>query len=1252
MDNNASLFISYRLSNAPRKRRAGTSGEKSGTPLAVSPESVHTDSNTSEINNDISLIWHKNTFFLFHFTTQVGGYFMGTDFAHLHVHTEYSLLDGFSHIKKLVQQVNDQNMKHIAITDHGAMFGAIEFYKTCKAGGVHPIIGIEAYLTEDMHDHSKRFSDDYSHLLLLAKNNTGYRNLLKLTTIANTEGYHLRPRVDKKVLEQYSEGLIVTSGCLSAEIPKLLLDGKIEQANTTAGWYQNVFGPENVFLEIQEHHGHWDDGRQSPQTALNQQLYQMHRDLHIPLVATNDLHYIDANDAHTHDVLLCIQTGKQLDATKRMKFDSNEYYLKSGEEMLRLFPDLPDAIRNSVRIAEMCEVDPLAYKGRLPDVEIPPGYSSPDDFLYKMCQRGVIERYGEPTERIQRQLDYEFNVIQSKGYVPYFLVVQDYVNWARAQGIRCLARGSAAGSIVAYTLGITNVDPLRYTLLFERFLDPARSDMPDVDMDFPDNRREEVINYVAEKYGPECVGQMVTFNTMAAKNSIKDVARTMARQNLGDRISRLIPSGPKVTLQGSLDEVRELQDLYEQETEAREIIDQALRLEGTVRNTGIHAAGVLIANEPLDHFVPLQLRDFKDPSKGIITQYEQSHLEELGLLKYDFLGLSNLTILDNAVKFIQESRGEEIDLEKVPLDVVPGDDEQNRKRQKAFDLLASGETTGIFQLEGPKMREYIKQLKPTCIEDVMAMIALYRPGPMDSIPDFIAAKHGRKAVEYLDPRLEQWLAESYGIIVYQDQVLLIAVHLAGFDWGKVNKFRKALSKKIMSQVEGYRGEFIEGCVKNTVQREVAERLFELIMPFGGYGFNKAHAASYAVVAFYTAYLKANYTAEFMAATMTTEAADAKKIGNAIAECKRMGVEVHGPDINKSALGFAVENEGIRFGLLAIKGIGEGPINEIMRARQDGHPYTSLADFCTRADPRSVSKGVIETLIKVGAIDSLHGPNQRHLLLASVERAMQFGKRERDAKASGMMSLFGDIAEISEALAFTLNTNAQELPRKSLLEWEKELVGVYITRHPLAYLEEVLKEKASHTSNDITASLDKQKVSIGGTIKEARRITTKKGDTMCVVQIEDVFGTVGVTVFPRTYEETEEMWTEGTVVIVHGEVQVRRDEPGILCNRVEPLKMADEEMNRKHYMVWIKLQRSGDDELATSNDILKVQDIYRMVQERPGRDHYELLVSNGEWEVRLSPENNTMMYTPDLHKRLEGLLGTGMVDAREWDMVAQ
>jgi DNA polymerase-3 subunit alpha len=1166
---------------------------------------------------------------------------MGADFAHLHVHTEYSLLDGFSRTKKLVQQAKALGMQHLAITDHGAMYGAIEFYKACKEAGINPVIGIEAYLTEDMHDHSKRFSDDYHHLLLLAKNNTGYYNLLKLTTIANTQGYHLRPRIDKKALQEHAEGLIVTSTCLSGEIPKMLLKEQAKEAYKTANWYRDVFGRENFYLEIQEHHGIFDDGKPSPQGQLNQLLYQMHRDLGIEMVVTNDLHYVDADDAGSHDVLLCIQTGKQLDTPKRMRFDSHEYYLKSPEEMARLFPDLTDALLNSVRIAEQCSVDPLAYKAKLPNYDIPAGYSSQTEFLRALCFEGVKERFGEMTEQIQRQLDYEIDLIAQKGFVPYFLIEWDFVNYSRSHGIRCSARGSAAGSLMAYTLGITNVDPIRYQLPFERFFNPERADMPDIDMDFPDDRREEVIEYVAQKYGPECVGQMVTFNTMAAKASVKDVARVMGRQDLGDRITRLIPTGPKVTLQGSLDSVKELGELYK-DKEAQELIDQALKLEGSVRTTGIHAAGVIVANEALEHFVPLQLRDPKDASKGRITQYEQMHLEELGLIKFDFLGLSNLTILDNAVKYIKASRGEEIDLEKVPLDAVPGNDEQNAKRQKAFDLLASGETTGIFQLEGAKMTEYIKQLKPTCVEDVMAMIALYRPGPMDSIPDFIEAKHGRKKVKYLDPRLAEWLEESYGVIVYQDQVLFIGVNLAGFSWGKVNKFRKALSKKHMDEVEGYKGDFIKGCVENGVKQEVAEQLFELIMPFGGYGFNKAHAASYAVVAFYTAYLKANYTAEFMAATMTTESSDAKKIANAIAECKRMGVEVLGPDVNKSDRGFTVEHDAVRFGLLAIKGIGEGPVGEIVRARGEGGPFKSLADFCTRVDPRMVGKSALETLIKVGALDSL---GKRHQLLESVDTAMKWGKNQREAQEVGLMSLFGELEETESAFGFTLKADAEEISRKLLLAWEKELIGVYISKHPLAYLGDLLKEKVTHTTAQITEELDRQKVVLGGTIKEARRITTKKGDTMCIVQLEDMFGTVDVTVFPRTYQDTAELWVEDTVVIVHGEVQVRRDVAGILCNSVTPLKSADEEMDRKQYQVWITIHASGDAERAISDDKMRVQDAYNCIRDQPGRDHFDILVVNGEWQVLLTPGDNTMHYDENVRAKLEEILGKGAIEAK-------
>ncbi|GER87866.1 DNA-directed DNA polymerase [Dictyobacter vulcani] len=1162
---------------------------------------------------------------------------MGADFAHLHVHTEYSLLDGFSRIKKLVKQSKDLGMDHLAITDHGAMYGALEFYKECRKGGVHPILGVESYLVPDHKDKPKFKQGDkrYYHLLLLAESNTGYRNLMKLMTHANTDGMHAnRARIDKKLLEQYGEGIIATSSCLGGEIPQLLMEGKIDEARNTARWFRDTLGPNNFYLEIQDHDGYPD------QAGVNQHLFNMAKELQMPLLATNDLHYVAHDDAHAHEVLLCVQTQSSLNNPKRFKFESDEFFLRSPDQMQLLFPELGDALLNTVRLAERCEVDPFAYKAQLPAVDVPSQYRTPDEYLYALCEQGIAYRYGEMTEPIKRQLDYELSIIIQKGFVPYFLVVADYVGWARDHGIRCLARGSAAGSVVAYSLGITNVDPLRYQLLFERFLNPERDDMPDIDMDFPDDRREEVINYLANKYGHECVAQMATFMTMAAKGAVRDVARVLEKQTLGDRIARMLPTGPKITLKGSLESVKELSDLQNQDPEAKELLDLALQLEGSVRGTGVHAAGVLVANEALHNFVPLQIREGR-----YSTQYEHSHLEELGLIKYDILGLSNLTIIDNALKFIKEARGEDINLEKLPLDPIEGNEEQNAKREKAFKLLAAGETTGVFQLEGAKMREYIKMLGPTCIEDVTAMVALYRPGPMDSIPDFVDAKHGRKKITYLDPRLEQWLAESYGIIVYQDQVLLIAVNLAGFSWGKVNKFRKALSKKIMHEVESYKNDFIQGCIKNGVAPEVADQLFTLILPFGGYGFNKAHAASYAVVSFYTAYLKANYTAEFMAATMTAEAADATKIANAVAECKRMGVEVSGPDVNASESGFAIENDGVRFGLLAIKGIGDGPINEIVRARKEGGPFKSMADFCTRVDPKAVGKGAIETLIKAGAMDSIEGESKRHQMLASVERAMQFGKSERNAKERGMLSLFGDLEEISSSLSFALNQNVDEVPRKQLLAWEKELIGIYISKHPLSYIIDLIKDKASHTTADITEELDKQKVVICGTIKEARRITTKKGDTMCIVQLEDMFGTIGVTVFPRTYEETADKWVEESVVIVRGEVQVRRDEPGILCNSVSAFQAVEEEMNRKQYMVWVKLQLTGNDELSISNDIMKVQNIKRYLSEKPGRDHYEILVANGEWEMRLTPQDDTIFYSEELRAKLEEELGAGTIEAK-------
>ncbi len=749
------------------------------------------------------------------------------DFTHLHVHSEYSLLDGQSRLKKLIAAARAGGMNALALTDHGAMYGSLEFYKACKAEDVKPILGVEAYLAPSLEEKSGRY--EYNHLLLLAKNQTGYHNLLKLTTVAHTRGYHYRPRIDKKVLEQHAEGLIVTSGCLSGEIPELLLKGDLNGARSAARWYQEVFGRENFYIEVQNH-----EAPDSPQIQLNTLLYDLHRETGAPLLATNDLHYVSAADADAQDVLLCVQTGKTLDEPKRMKFDSKEYYLKTPEEMARLFPEFPEALSNTMRVAEECNIEIEFGANLLPQYTIPAGFPSPDEYLYHLCLEGIKERFGSISEALQNKLDYEFGILRAKGLVSYFLIVWDYTNYARSHGMRCVARGSAAGSLISYVLGITNVDPIRYDLSFERFLNPDRMGLPDIDMDFPDDRREEVIRYVADKYGWDRVGQIVTFNTMAARAAVRDVGRVMGMPSDADRVARLIPAGPKVTISGSLENVKELRQLYDSSPVIKNLVDMARDLEGTVRSIGIHAAGVVISKTPLDQVVPIQLRDTKDPSNSwLVSQYEQAHIEELGLIKFDFLGLSNLTILMNSQKFIKETRNIDLDLDRLPVDDA-----------KTYELLGQGETTGIFQLESGAMRAYIKELKPTCIEDVMAMVALYRPGPMDSIPQFIKAKHGDIQIKYLHPMLEPLLRESYGVIVYQDQVLLIAVQLAGFTWGEVDKFRKAMSKKIPEELVRYRDKFVSGCAENGIDKKIADDIFTDIEPFGGYGFNKcAHGST-------------------------------------------------------------------------------------------------------------------------------------------------------------------------------------------------------------------------------------------------------------------------------------------------------------------------------------------------------------------------------------------------------------------------
>lgn len=1153
---------------------------------------------------------------------------MGNEFTHLHVHSEYSLLDGHSRIKKLAQQAKSLGMGAIALTDHGAMYGAIEFYQACQEVGIKPIIGVEGYLAFNTIGEKPSGQYDYWHMLLLAENDIGYRNLLKLTTLAHTKGYYIRPRFDKQMLAECSEGLIATSSCLSGEIPRLLLKGDINGARQSLNWYREVF-PDRFFIEIQDHHADTDD-----QLRLNQMLYDLQRESGMPLVATNDLHYVEARDADSQDILLCIQTGKTLHDPKRMRFDSKEYFVKSPDEMAALFPDLPEALRNTMVIAERCNVRIPFGEAALPDYPIPDEFPNQQVYLRHLVDNGARERFGEISERVRQKLDYELEIINSKGFTSYFLIVWDYTYYARARGIRCLARGSAAGSLVSYCLGITNVDPLRYDLLFERFLNPERKSMPDIDMDFPDDRREEVIRYVAAKYGADKVCQLVTFGTLAAKAAVRDVGRVLELQGDADRVARLIPTGPKVTLSSAIESSKELQQLVQQDANAKKIYDMARTVEGSVRSTSVHAAAVVIAHDPLVEIVPMQLRDPKDPNSWLIAQYEQSHIEALGLLKMDFLGLSNLSTLQNTQRFIQQNRDITIDLDRLPTEGTEAD--------RAYSLLGSGETTGVFQFESGAMRRYLQELKPTGVEDLTAMVALYRPGPMDSIPTFIRAKHGEIATTYLHPSLERFLKETYGVLVYQDQVLLIAVHLAGFTWLEADSFRKAMGKKKLEEMAKYRDKFISGCVRHGMDEKIATQLYDVIEPFANYGFNKGHAAAYGFVAFQTAYLKANYTAEFMAATLTTESSDTKKVLAAIAECRRMGVPILPPDVNHSASGFTVERQddrwGVRFGLLAIKNLGSKPIDELIAERQRGGPFKNLADLCARVDSRAVTRSAIECLIKAGALGGL-GQGSRSRQLAGLDRAIALGQQQQKMRKSGQASLFGGMDD-GGISTFDL-PDVPEHSRDEQLAWEKELLGFYLSQHPLTHLEHVLKPRISTYIPFLSDEWAGQQITLGGRVVAARRIITKKGTTMVIAQFEDPQGSMEVTVFPRVYEETAALWQEDEKLFISGKIEMREEEIKLIVDRAERIIIPEEEAPRITHHLRVRIPRTGNE----AKDIVVAQDALRTIQRFPGADTVELHlpVSPGsDMLIIFDPSDNHVRYCPELQSALEQLLGTGAV----------
>ncbi|HJW23080.1 MAG TPA: DNA polymerase III subunit alpha, partial [Candidatus Limnocylindrales bacterium] len=1050
------------------------------------------------------------------------------DFVHLHSHSEFSLLDGLGRITDLVDEASAKGFDSLALTDHGALYGAIAFHQAAGNKGIKPIIGVETYVARrSMTDREGKADAQPFHLILLATDLTGYRNLCRLVTDAHIDGYYYKPRIDREHLARHSAGLIGLSACLNGEVARALEVQDWDLARGVAGEYGEIFGPDRFFLELQDH-------GLPEQRRLNEQLLRLAPETGLPLVVTNDLHYVHREQAPAHDVLLCVGTGNNLDTPGRLKFETDEFYLKSAAEMAALFPDQREALLNSRRIAEMCDLELPLGQLRIPHFPVPDG-ETVESWLRAECQRGLAWRYGEVTPALQGRLDYELGVITSMGYAGYFLIVADFTRFAREQGIQTTCRGSAPGSIVTYTLGITPVDPIAYGLPFERFLNPDRVTMPDIDVDFQDDRRDEVIAYVARKYGQDHVAQIITFGTMLARAAIRDVGRVLGH-SYGDvdRIAKAVPNQLGIRLDEALEMSPQLREPYETEPGVKSIIDFARQLEGVARNASTHAAGVVISDEPLTELMPLQKATNSD---ALMTQYEMHGIEALGLLKFDFLGLSNLTILKNAVDLIRAHRGVEIDLDRIPLD-----------DERTFELLASGETTGIFQLESAGMRRYVRDLRPTSVFDLAAMVALYRPGPMENIPAYIRRKHGQEAVTYLHPLLEPFLERTYGIFVYQEDIMAAAIALGGFSGPEADTLGYAIRKKKRSVLQAQKEKFVTRAAERGVPPETIDAVFKAFEPFERYGFNKAHALCYGLIAYQTAYLKANYTVDFMASVLSAFRDNEEKVAAAVAECRRLGIEVRPPDVLRSALEFTVEDDAIRFGLLAVKNVGQGAIESIIEARDADGPFRSLVDFCTRIDLRLANRKVLESLAKVGALSAFGHPAQ---ILEGVEDALAAGQASQRDRVSGQTSLFDLAADEATVFERPLPT-VPEAPVRERLRWEKELLGLYLSEHPMGEIADRVGEFVTAYSGDLhEESLDGQRLVICGIVVGSRTIITRARSTMAAVTLEDLQGATEVIVFPKLYEQTLGTWSEGAILVVAGKVDHRGEEVSLLADLVMP-----------------------------------------------------------------------------------------------------